>query len=55
MAQQKQIRQHEPLRVPDRWDGQARMLVIQIERLFDQLYAKVGELEKKVEELSSEE
>ena len=53
--QNREVRQHEPLRVPDGWSGQDRMLVIQIERLFDQLYAKVGELEKKVEELSSEE
>ena len=54
MAQSKQIRQHEPLRVPDGWKNQERMLVIQLERLLDEIYAAIGRLEQKVKELSEE-
>lgn len=32
-------RQHQPLRVPNGWTDQARALVIQLERLFDELYS----------------
>lgn len=52
---QKQKRQHEPIRVPDRWDGQARMLVIQLNRAFDEVYALIGDLEQKVKDLQPEE
>lgn len=37
-----QRRSHEPLRVPDNWRGQDRQLVIQLERLLDDIYQKLG-------------
>ena len=54
MAQQKQVRQHEPLRVPDRWNGQDRALVIQIERLLDDIYIQLGNIEKRIAALEAE-
>ena len=54
MAQQKQIRQHEPLRVPERWAGQERSLVIQLEMLLDEIYAKLANLENRIKALEEE-
>ena len=54
MAQQKQIRQHEPLRVPERWTGQERSLVIQLEMLLDEIYAKLANLENRIKALEEE-
>jgi len=34
------IPQHEPLRVPNGWTGQARALVMQIERVFDDIFRR---------------
>ena len=39
----KMIRQHEPLRVPNNWNGQDRSLVIQLERILTDLYRLTGE------------
>lgn len=56
MAQEsKQIRQHEPLRVPERWQGHERSFVIQLERLLDEIYAQLGNLEKRIKALEEEE
>ena len=56
MAQQsKQIRQHDPLRVPERWQGQERAFVIQMERLLDEIYAQLGNLDKRIKALEEEE
>ena len=41
---EKKQRQHEPLRVPIGWAGQDKALVIQLERLFDELYGKFGRI-----------
>ena len=38
-------RQHQPLRVPNGWTDQDRALVIQLERLFDELYSLTSRLE----------
>jgi len=38
------IRQHQPLRVPQGWVDQERSLVIQLERLFDDIYKRFGRL-----------
>lgn len=38
-------RQHQPLRVPENWRGQDRALVIQLERLLDELYSLTSRLE----------
>lgn len=32
------IRKHEPLRVPQGWEGQARALVVQLERILNDVY-----------------
>lgn len=39
------MRQHQPLRVPNGWKEQDRALVIQLERLFDELYSLTSRLE----------
>ena len=44
-------RQHEPLRVPDGWDGQSRMLVIQIERILNDIYIQLGNMDKRIKAL----
>jgi hypothetical protein len=41
--------QHPPLRIPKDWKDQERAFVIQLEQLIDQLYKRIGELERKVE------
>lgn len=51
MQQQRQIRQHEPLRVPDGWNGQSRMLVIQIERILNDIYIQLGNMDKRIKAL----
>lgn len=38
------ILQHEPLRIPQGWTGQDRALVIQLERILDDLYMRFGKL-----------
>lgn len=35
---------HEPLRVPENWKGQDRALVIQLDRLMDDIYNRLGKL-----------
>lgn len=47
-------RQHEPLRVPEGWRDQERSLVIQLDRILDNIYALVWKLEEAVEELRRE-
>lgn len=49
------VRQHEPLRVPDKWRTSDRMFVIQLNRLLDEIYAQLGMLEKKISDLQPEE
>lgn len=48
----KQARQHQPLRVPDGWSGQARELVLELESLFDEVYLRLGRI--RYEDLSPE-
>ena len=35
---------HEPLRVPEGWKGQERAFVIQLERLMDDVYNRLGKI-----------
>ena len=42
----KTYRNHQPLRVPQGWTGQDRSLVIQLERLLNELYNLAGRLEE---------
>ena len=53
------MRKHEPLRVPEKWQGQDRQFVIQLERLMDDLYNRLGrandtiaEMEKTIADLT---
>lgn len=50
--QYKSIRGHEPLRVPEGWNGQSRALVVQLEHLLDDIYRRFGRL--RMEDLSEE-
>lgn len=54
MANKVTVLQHEPLRVPQKWDGEARALVIQIERVLDEAYARIGDLTQRVKALENE-
>lgn len=38
------VHQHETLRVPASWNEQDRALIIQMERILDDLYEKIGEI-----------
>lgn len=46
-------RQHEPLRVPDRWHGQDRTLVVQLERMLDEIYRELGKIRELSEALEA--
>lgn len=50
---QKTNRQHEPLRVPEWWKGQDRTLVVQIDRILDDIYNRLGDIESKLKELDA--
>ena len=45
------MKQHQPLRTPKGWKDQDATLVMQIDRLFDEVYRLIGQIEKKVDEL----
>lgn len=47
-------KQHEPLRIPERWQGQDRTLVGQIDRILDEIYNMLGNLEKRIAELEKQ-
>ena len=49
------VRQHEPLRVPQNWTGESRALVIQLESLLDELYRRIGDAERRLKALEEEE
>jgi len=38
------IQQHQPLRVPSGWDRQEKMLVVQLDEIFDDIYRRFGRL-----------
>ena len=44
MSDHKTVRQHEVLRVPQKWTEQDRAFVIQLERILDDLYMKFGRI-----------
>ena len=50
------IRGHEPLRVPQGWNEQDKQLIVQLERLFDNIFQRFGRLRRKDlgEELNTE-
>ena len=42
------VKQHEPLRVPSAFKSEERALVMQIDRMMDDLYATIGRIEKRL-------
>lgn len=48
------VKQHEPIRVPRGWTEQERGLVIQLNRILDEVYALIGTIQQKIEELQPE-
>ena len=48
-------RQHEPLRIPENWKGQDRSMVIQLDRILDDIYVLISRLEERVKALEQEE
>ena len=38
------IQQHQPLRVPSGWDKQEKMLIVQLDEIFDDIYKRFGRL-----------
>ena len=42
---------HVPVRVPSNWAGEARAMVIQLNGVIDDLYIRIGKLQKQLEEL----
>ena len=51
MAKNDTVLRHEPIRVPVKWEGDARALVIQLERILDDAYWRIGDLTKRVKAL----
>ena len=47
------VLQHEPLRVPVKWDGDARAFVIQMERILNDAYWRIGDLTQRVKALEA--
>ena len=54
MEKNKQTLQHQPLRPPVGWKEQDRALVIQIDRLFDDVYRMIGQIREQIKELQEE-
>lgn len=46
------IQQHQPLRVPSDWDKQERMLIVQLDEIFDDIYRRFGRI--KLSDLSKD-
>lgn len=44
-------KQHEALRVPERWREQERSFVMQLDRILDEIYAMFGNVDKRLKEL----
>ena len=49
------VKQHEPLRVPAGWTWQSRDFVIQLERIIDDIYIQLGQIEQRLKTLESAE
>lgn len=49
------IKQHEPVRVPAGWSGQGKDLIIQLNRILDDIYRQLGLIEQRLNQLESEE
>lgn len=48
------IKQHEQIRVPAGWTGQSRDLVIQLNRVLDDIYRQLGLIEQRLNQLENE-
>lgn len=47
-------RQHEALRVPERWKDQERSFVMQLDRMLDEIYAALGRIEKQISDVKKQ-
>lgn len=47
--------QRVPLRVPENWKGQDRAMIVQLERVLDDVYRRLGSLDRRVTTLEGEE
>ena len=47
-------RGHERLRVPEGWQGQARAMIQQLERIHDDIYNNLETLKKEIEALAAQ-
>ena len=47
--------QHPPLRKPKNWKDEEAALVMQLERLLDDIYRQLGQIKERLKELESEE
>ena len=54
MGNSRNTDQHPPLPVPPRWGRDERMLVIKLERLLDELYKKVGDIDRRLKKIEEE-
>lgn len=43
--------QHQPLRKPSNWKEQEASLVMQIDRLFDDVFRQLGQIKEKLKEI----
>lgn len=43
--------QHEQVRVPQGWTGQARTMVIQINQILSDIYSRIGKIEERLKKL----
>ena len=48
------VKQHEPLRIPDKWHTSDRAFAIQLNRILDEVYALIGNLEQNVKHLQKQ-
>ena len=47
--------QHPPLRKPKNWKDEEAALIVQLERLLDDIYRQLGQIKERLKELESEE
>lgn len=49
------VKQHEPLRIPQGFNTEERALVMQIDRMMDDLFATIGRIEKRLSAIEDSE
>ena len=54
MDNRNMIPQHEPLRIPVKWDANERAFVLQIERILEDIYRNLSLLKRKIDSLEQQ-